>query len=66
MTGYAVSASTLAPGRQVGQLLAAIWEAQATGEVGTPDEALAMARRLVSELGSGSSAEIELPEAGSV
>lgn len=42
-----IDALALTPGKQIGQLLDAIREAQVTGEVSTRDEALALARALI-------------------
>jgi poly(A) polymerase/tRNA nucleotidyltransferase (CCA-adding enzyme) len=39
----------IAPGKLVGTLLEEIQTAQAAGEINTPDEALALARRMISE-----------------
>ncbi|PJF34417.1 MAG: [cytidine(C)-cytidine(C)-adenosine (A)]-adding enzyme, partial [Candidatus Thermofonsia Clade 1 bacterium] len=41
-----MEALKLAPSRLVGQLLEQIAEAQASGEINTPEEALELARRL--------------------
>jgi len=41
----------LAPGALLGELLEAVREAQAAGEVSTPEEALALARRRLAEVG---------------
>jgi poly(A) polymerase/tRNA nucleotidyltransferase (CCA-adding enzyme) len=42
-----MAALRITPGPLVGQLLAAIGEAQANGDIATADEALALARRLM-------------------
>ena len=46
-----MTALQLSPGRQVGAILEAIREAQAAGEVRTKDEAIDLARRMLTQLG---------------
>ena len=44
---------SLPPGRRVGELLADVLEAQASGEVTSREEALALVGRLLGESGGG-------------
>ncbi len=48
-----IGALGLEGGPQIGRLLEAVREAQAAGEVGTREEALALALRLVEDQGAG-------------